>query len=157
MTTRQMQKLRQKGWTYASIGRRAGMTRQGVQERLAHIPRPHIAEVWMAPRNWLFHHYRQNAHTRGYTWTLSLSDFTTMTQAVCSYCGEQPKQRLKGRRGDFVYNGIDRQDNSQGYRIGNVVACCGVCNRMKGILSEKEFKFQIQKIAAFSLDRQTRK
>jgi len=144
-----MRKLRQKGLTYTAIGRQAGMTRQGAHARLNknYIPHPLFSEVWTASRNWLFHHYRRNAQKRGYAWQLSLSVFTSITQMACFYYGDQPKQRLKGRRGDFIYNGLDRKNNTKGYSQKNVVPCCGCCNRMKGTLSALEFQRRVQKIS----------
>ena len=49
---------------------------------------------------------------------------------VCSYCGGP--LGLKGV-------GIDRRDSNKGYIKGNVVACCGTCNNLKGTyLSQQE-------------------
>lgn len=42
-------------------------------------------------------------------------------------------------RGQFVYNGLDRLDTSQGYAPGNVVPCCGDCNWAKRARTRPEF------------------
>ena len=41
--------------------------------------------------------------------------------------------------GDFIYNGIDRLDNNEGYLPSNVVTCCKICNRAKHSLTVVEF------------------
>lgn len=38
----------------------------------------------------------------------------------------------------------DRLDNNRGYETGNIVLCCTIINKMKNILSQKEF-YQICK------------
>lgn len=43
----------------------------------------------------------------------------------CFYCGEEINEDLK-------YHGIDRIDSNVGYTQENSVACCGMCNFMKG-------------------------
>ena len=63
-------------------------------------------------------------------------------------CGVPPQQirSSKGRNGDYTYNGIDRVDNEKGYVHGNVEACCGTCNFLKGNLSLAEFHAAILRI-----------
>lgn len=56
------------------------------------------------------------------------------------------KSRTKGAIPSFVYNGIDRVDNSVGYVLSNCVPCCSTCNRMKGTMSSEEFKEKIKLI-----------
>jgi hypothetical protein len=41
----------------------------------------------------------------------------------------------------FVYNGLDRVDNTLGYLPGNVVACCTQCNGAKLNYTQEEFLF----------------
>lgn len=61
---------------------------------------------------------------RGLEFSLSLEDFTRLlSDARCHYCG--------GSLPD-VGSGLDRIDNSTGYRIDNVVTCCTVCNLTRG-------------------------
>jgi hypothetical protein len=53
-----------------------------------------------------------------------------------------PLQKGVGKKyynGEYLYNGLDRVDNTKGYIISNIVSCCGQCNRAKGILSQEEF------------------
>ncbi len=83
--------------------------------------------------------------------------FYEMSQFNCHYCGDPPKNRYNnlytiksGLRKDedaFVYNGLDRVDNSLKHDIKNVVPCCGECNLMKSDHSYDEFITKIHKIA----------
>lgn len=40
----------------------------------------------------------------------------------------------------IIYNGIDRQDNSIGYKTENCVPCCKFCNLAKSKFTIKEFQ-----------------
>ena len=37
----------------------------------------------------------------------------------------------------FVYNGIDRVDNSKGYTLNNILVCCYDCNTKKGAITKE--------------------
>lgn len=50
-----------------------------------------------------------------------------------------PKKQNGTPQSIFLYNGIDRINNDNGYIAGNVVACCFPHNRMKGKLSQSKF------------------
>ena len=52
----------------------------------------------------------------------------------------------------FIYNGIDRIDNSKGYEKYNSVSCCEKCNRMKNILGKAEFIKQCILISKYQID-----
>lgn len=54
----------------------------------------------------------------------------------CHYCGYA-----------IFTIGLDRIDNSDGYRIGNVVSCCSLCNRSKNNLSAEKFISQCAQVA----------
>lgn len=56
----------------------------------------------------------------------------------CSYC----KEALTISYG----SGLDRLDNTRGYEVGNVVACCQECNRIK---SNKYTPEQMMELARF--------
>ena len=98
--------------------------------------------------NALISSYRCKAVERGLVWDLTSLDAKRLFKGSCSYCGELPNQikRMRGLRGDFIYNGIDRKDNSVGYTFDNSVSCCGECNRMKGTLSDTNFLLRISRI-----------
>lgn len=63
------------------------------------------------------------ASSRGHIVTLTLSEFKGLLIQSCHYCGSAlPRQGY----------GVDRVDNSKGYTMDNVVACCTLCNWTKG-------------------------
>jgi len=104
----------------------------------------------------LFHLYKtNNAEKRGHVWKLLLEDFKIITKQNCFYCGQEPNNyhdRSKTRaNGNYIYNGIDRKDNSKGYTKKNVVACCKTCNAMKSKLNKKQFLDQVKKINAYTM------
>lgn len=95
----------------------------------------------LAARNAAAYHIRKSASRRG--WEFQLSDdevFSLMTQP-CYWCGREAVNvsKAKSYNGEFRYNGIDRLDNEKGYVDGNVVSCCGPCNRSKNTMSKNEF------------------
>lgn len=89
--------------------------------------------------------YQVGAERRKLSFDLSLERFTELIKKDCDYCGAVPNQtirvghRLSKFHPSFKYNGIDRVDTSKGYIEGNVVPCCGACNRAKARLSCGEF------------------
>ncbi len=97
----------------------------------------------------LFNVYKARAKQRNLIWDLTEEQFKELTSSLCHYCGVLPKQKthVLTSNGEYTYNGIDRIDNKQGYILENVVPCCGICNRMKMTLSEKEFLNHITEIA----------
>lgn len=95
----------------------------------------------------LFNIYKRNAIARKYLFLLSLDKFCELTTEECHYCGEKPKNVLRHHGNVLFYNGIDRLVNSIGYVDGNVVSCCGTCNRLKMGMDYKEFMEKIRKIA----------
>jgi len=103
-----------------------------------------------ASANEVLRRYRRDANRRGIELLLSDNEMLTIFQQNCYYCGVSPDNEYrrsdKNYRGSFVYNGLDRLDNSEGYTMFNVVPCCGVCNRMKSDLSGGDFIEHIEKI-----------
>lgn len=103
--------------------------------------------------NNLFSEYSRGASARGFAFNLDKDTFRALTQQDCFYCGslaEQVKTLHKAATGHaaYIYNGIDRIDNSEGYIVGNVVACCSTCNRAKGTMKQTEFIKMARKIAS---------
>lgn len=101
--------------------------------------------------NMLFSSYRARAKEKSQDFSLSVERFREITSTGCHYCGKQPSQIIKPSpktsrytedgsiHGQYVFNGIDRVDNSRGYVEGNVVPCCKICNRAKLDSSYEEF------------------
>jgi hypothetical protein len=103
-----------------------------------------------------FYQYKRNADKKGRKFELTLAQFTDIVTAPCQYCGELDRKgqsresRFPLCNKDFYtkedVNGVDRVDSSLGYVAGNVVPCCGCCNRMKSDLPEKSWLTKIEKI-----------
>lgn len=81
--------------------------------------------------------YEFHARKRGIPFNLTVADFETFAGSECFYCGER---LLKVR--------LDRQDNSSGYRMGNVVPCCKSCNYGKHVLSFTDFVAMCVRVTA---------
>lgn len=100
-----------------------------------------------SPRR-VYSRYQRSASLRCQLFQLSYDEFLRMTAMRCCYCGVMPskKQVSHSGNGDYVYNGIDRVDNSKGYIAGNMVPCCETCNRAKLEMSESEFREWINRV-----------
>jgi hypothetical protein len=96
----------------------------------------------------LLYHYKFRAKKKGLEFSLTDSEFKTLTSALCYYCGSEPAQiqRKHATTSPYVYNGIDRVDNAKGYVTDNVRTCCGPCNWAKHQQSEAEFLAWIQRL-----------
>jgi hypothetical protein len=84
---------------------------------------------------------------------LSFEQFYELSQQLCFYCGIPPatiynKYIHRGdskvskyaiENGDFIYNGLDRVDNSLPHDFDNVVPCCPNCNWAKSNYSQDTF------------------
>lgn len=101
--------------------------------------------------------YKDNAKTRGYDFNLTEEQFKELTQQECYYCGAKPRQMSKTKKynGIYIYNGLDRVDNTKGYSLQNVVPCCKQCNWAKSNLTLQEFNNWIEKIHNRTLKRKS--
>ena len=81
------------------------------------------------------------AKKRDIPFDLDFETFGRVTSSPCFYCGAEPAStmRSQSKRVTYQYNGVDRLDNTQGYVLGNVVACCKQCNFSKREQSAHEF------------------
>ncbi len=93
--------------------------------------------------------YKGVAKQRNIPWEITDHIFFALTKADCYYCGSKPSNEKKTgyKTGSYIYNGIDRKDNSLGYENYNVVACCKRCNVAKNDMSITEFKKWALKIS----------
>ena len=99
--------------------------------------------------NSLLSSYKMGANERDYSFELTKEEFRKLTKQDCYFCGDKPSKEygdIHGYNGSYIYNGVDRLDNSLGYSIDNCVTSCTVCNLMKRTLGEQEFYMHIQKI-----------
>jgi hypothetical protein len=98
----------------------------------------------------LYREYKCHAARKNRAFTLSLSQFSDLVTGLCDYCGVPPRQKKRARDGGyFLYNGIDRVDNSRGYETDNVVTCCETCNKAKRVMSRDDFLAWIIRIVKF--------
>src|ERR1700733_11330148 len=68
----------------------------------------------------------------------SFVQFVNLTQLSCGHCGKPPSNKAdRGKKlrtekpiqaTAFIYNGLDRIDNSKGHSLDNVIPSCATCN-----------------------------
>jgi hypothetical protein len=102
----------------------------------------HKKDKGIASFNRVYKHYLQGAVNRGLEFSLDKEYFRHITSEDCYYCGNHPSTVQKTERcnGEYIYNGIDRIDNSKGYTIDNCVPCCNQCNMAKRSYPVDKFK-----------------
>lgn len=104
----------------------------------------------VAAFNTFYRNTKHHAAQRGYEWDLSKEQVKEISSKNCHYCGTPPQQVIKAEKGrcvgEYVYNGIDRIDNSKGYFIENCVPCCGTCNHAKDVMRVEAFKRWIKSV-----------
>lgn len=74
---------------------------------------------------------KSSSKVRGITLDISDENLESIISGDCAYCGKVSTP------GDF--NGVDRLDSTDGYKLSNVVSCCQMCNFMKGSLDPITF------------------
>lgn len=99
----------------------------------------------------LFSSYRLSAKYKKLPFSLTLDQLKAITSSPCHYCGSYPSQVKYDppANGPYIYNGIDRIDNSLGYTPQNSVAACGWCNLAKNDRTKSEFLDWVARIAKF--------
>jgi hypothetical protein len=98
--------------------------------------------------NLLYSSYIKSAKERGLNFNLSKQEFRFLTKQKCLYCGDLPHSVIRPNSigGAYVYNGIDRKDNSKGYARDNCVPACKTCNYAKLKSSVDDFLDHVKKI-----------
>lgn len=120
------------------------MTRVSPKLR-AHLTRIHAGNKKPeAARNRILRNYKLNAKYRGLVFDVPPQEFDRLIASNCFYCGDPPSNVVTGYA--LRYSGIDRVQNECGYIAGNCVACCRVCNDMKGTLSYHEFLERVRRV-----------
>jgi len=91
--------------------------------------------------NSLWHSYKQSAKVRKYVFEITKEEFRKLTKSDCHYCGCEPyiERISQTAREGYLYNGIDRKDNKEGYTLKNSLPCCATCNFLKRDLTYDEF------------------
>lgn len=103
----------------------------------------------IAEFNTLLSRYKQQSSDRGLPFNINAEDFRELIKSNCHYCGIEPLQKARSNNINttpYVYNGIDRKDNTKGYELDNCVPCCYICNRAKRELSYDQFMEWINRI-----------
>ena len=101
----------------------------------------------VAAKNSLYVSYKHSAKNRAISFNLTKEQFYSVAMGECVYCGRLNPQNHKGKyKYGIDYCGVDRIDSSFGYEEGNVVTCCGDCNKMKNAHSLKFFLDHIERI-----------
>lgn len=96
----------------------------------------------------MIRNYKNSAKRRGLKWDLTEEQIKKITQKNCYYCGIKPSgvYKTKNCNGDYIYNGLDRVNNTKGYTLDNVVPCCKFCNYVKSNSTFQEFQNWIKRI-----------
>lgn len=125
------------------------VTREESRQRLIANPIAITLPYGEAARNSLISSYRNLARKRGYRWELTDEEFFVLTKGNCFYCGNEPSyiQKTQYKTGTYIYNGVDRKNNNEGYISENVVSCCRICNVAKGSMNVEEFIKWVQKVS----------
>ncbi len=98
--------------------------------------------------NRLIRSYKWHAKNRKLSFELTNGQFKVLVDGPCYYCRVEASQVSfnKNDNGEYIYNGIDRVNNSKGYSVDNCVSCCGSCNEMKMGRDKEEFLNKIKDI-----------
>lgn len=114
-----------------------------VAERLTQLHKNNIDDS--ATFRMVLAEYKKSAAKYQRTFSLTDDEFRELTSGICHYCGTPPAM-IKERNGKipfkgkhYVYNGVDRVDNSRGYETDNCVSCCRRCNIAKSGMTVDEF------------------
>jgi len=96
----------------------------------------------------LYYSYKKSAQERNIQFDLDEDVFFYLVQQNCSYCGTKPSTKHKSTScyGAYIHNGIDRENNSDGYTSKNSVPCCKTCNVAKHSMSKFDFLSWVEKI-----------
>ena len=113
--------------------------------------------------NSLYLEYKIGADKRGLDFDLTKEQFKILTKQNCHYCNVKPAQELVNRckklskeaqeYGKYIYNGVDRKDNSIGYILENALPCCRICNRAKWTLGYDEFIEYIERFKTLKVEK----
>lgn len=124
------------------------------EQRSARAQNLYSGNIKYTPRETSARRVWRNRYNDG----ISFEDFLTISQQNCFYCGGAPnnicnnaKEDSKSseyarKNGDFVYNGLDRIDNSKPHTKDNVVPSCKWCNYAKRERSPADFELWIETV-----------
>lgn len=113
--------------------------------------------IGQAARNSLYCNFRTSSRHRKKEFTLSKEEFNALTSSNCYYCDASPSltHMQKGYNGAYVYNGLDRLDNTLGYTKDNCVPSCLSCNMAKGTKTFEQFQVWLEKVYLYQKQKRT--
>lgn len=96
-----------------------------------------INEYRVQNLHYKYDEYRRKSDNYRLCFELSYEEFESIVKMPCYYCGIIQ---------DKGFNGVDRQDQQNGYTIVNSVSCCRMCNFMKGAVDNITFLHRVEHI-----------
>lgn len=101
-----------------------------------------------AAANKVFGNYKRNASKKDMEFNITKEQALDIMSKNCYYCGMEPSRVMKSKKlyGEFIYNGLDRKDNNEGYTLSNILPCCTYCNFKKSNDDYEEFIEWIDKV-----------
>lgn len=102
-----------------------------------------------AAKNIIRDYYKRAAKLRNLDWQLTDDQFFNLTKQNCHYCGIEPSKIRETGAGFYIYNGIDRKENSTGYTVTNTVSCCEMCNLAKRDVPYPDFLEYLMRITKY--------
>lgn len=97
--------------------------------------------------------YKNGAKGRHIDFLLTKDDIKNIIFQPCIYCGfDGSNMEIKTKQINVKYNGIDRIDSSIGYKRGNIVPCCGICNRAKHNYTLDEWTKYLDELTKYYMD-----
>lgn len=102
--------------------------------------------------NYVFYSYKKSARYRNINFKLTKNQFKILTQKNCHYCNCKPIQisQVGTNKGTYLYNGLDRIDNSKGYTLDNVLPCCKRDNWLRNNeFTVKETEIMVKALESF--------
>jgi len=100
----------------------------------------------LAAKRRILSSYKKRAKKRKLEFNIDFDSFIILIEGECFYCGIVGSNSKKDYHGEYMYNGIDRVDNSVGYISENIVTSCKDCNYAKRDMSIEKFKNLIGRI-----------
>lgn len=121
----------------------------GSKHRIGKSPGNSLLDPMESSFNSLYCSYKASARNRLLSFELTKKQFKEITGDACHYCGVSPRKHhlVKWGRKPYIYNGIDRKDNTKGYILSNSLSCCEVCNYLKKASTYDFFIAHIKRIS----------
>ncbi len=104
-------------------------------------------------KNSVLRRYQRRAKRKDLIWSLTNEEALNLYQQNCHYCNSSPSNIITAKtcHNEFIYNGIDRVDNTKGYTTTNCVSCCKHCNTAKNGMGKEEFLNWCSRVYNFSI------